>query len=565
MAKENSGRVSFFSKMQTKIMIMIVAVAIISFIFAAGAIIPIYVSDLEVFSQENLLIMAMSYGKTLESKEADMDSADINYEFYKEILEDAKANSLPSSYIYLVDSTGTMLYHPTEEKVGAKVENAAVTELVTQISQGVHPEDDVLEYEFNGVTKYAGYHILPNEDILVATADRSDAINEIKHIWVVFTIAMAVVVACSCAGGMIYGRGVSKALKNAQFVLGSVVNGNLKIKMSPGVMQRKDEIGALGKSVEGVRNSITDTVNSMKEIAGELGESSADLKNISSTCADNANEMGTTVEGIASGAGTMASDVEHVAGKTTEMDGSINNITSSVENLNESSEKMQEAGEAALTTMEELLETNAKTGEAIQKISSQVVTTNDSVEHIRESVDLIMSIASQTNLLSLNASIEAARAGEAGRGFAVVAEEIKKLAEQSDEAAKEIQDIVERLIFDSGETVSTATDVQEVMRSEYNKLIETREKFTLLGEGVTETIEEVMNINGKALSLQSSRDAIVESIESLSAISEENAAACEQTNATVEELSAEMATLSERASRLDSLAEKLAATINFYH
>lgn len=103
---------------------------------------------------------------------------------------------------------------------------------------------------------------------------------------------------------------------------------------------------------------------------------------------------------------------------------------------------------------------------------------------IRAAVDLITSIAEETNLLSLNASIEAARAGEQGRGFAVVAGQIQKLAEQSNESAGSIADIIGELLKDSENSVHIMEEVQEIMNEQQEKLQATRRQFMEVGDGI---------------------------------------------------------------------------------
>ena len=189
--------------------------------------------------------------------------------------------------------------------------------------------------------------------------------------------------------------------------------------------------------------------------------------------------------------------------------------------------------------MGELSDANGKTDDAFSQVVQQIHTTNDSVKKIREATELITSIASQTNLLSLNASIEAARAGEAGKGFAVVATEISQLAAQSSSSADIIKGIIEELVREAELTVSIVDEVSAILGRQQEKLHQTKGHFDVLEKGI-------------------------EVIISLSAISQENAAAAEETTASMAELDGTISNLVGTAQELNSLADELDSKLKFF-
>lgn len=160
-------------------------------------------------------------------------------------------------------------------------------------------------------------------------------------------------------------------------------------------------------------------------------------------------EISRAVEEISRGAVSQAEEIESASGQISTMGEVIEDIVNNVKNLTGAAESMGRAGEASTETMRGLSDSNDRTTRAIGNIDRQIRLTDESIRKISVATELITSIASQTNLLSLNASIESARAGEAGRGFAVVATEIQKLAVQSNDAAVEIQQIISNLIGES--------------------------------------------------------------------------------------------------------------------
>ena len=201
---------------------------------------------------------------------------------------------------------------------------------------------------------------------------------------------------------------------------------------------------------------------------------------------------------------------------------------------------------------------------AVELIATQTEATNVSAKEIGQAVEIITNIASQTNLLSLNASIEAARAGEAGRGFAVVASEIQKLAEQSNQSAVKIQHIIDGLTVESNKTVKIMEEVKNAVSDQENKIHETKSIFGTVRDGVAKSMDQINGISDESNALDVSKNKIVEVIESLSAVSEENAAATEETMASIEELTSMMLELASSANKLNELADNLENSVSVF-
>ena len=211
----------------------------------------------------------------------------------------------------------------------------------------------------------------------------------------------------------------------------------------------------------------------------------------------------------------------------------------------------------AQNTLHTLVEVNKSAIESIEVIAEQTRTTNSSAQKIREATSLITAIAEETNLLSLNASIEAARAGEQGRGFAVVAGQIQKLAEQSNESAKKIDDIVAELIKDSEMAVATMDQVEEVMNKQNENMAMTDSKFTEVADGISASIDSIRIIRDKSDNLDKARVEVVDIVQNLTAIAEENAASTEETSASVTQVASIVENISGKAQELKNIADEL--------
>ena len=213
-------------------------------------------------------------------------------------------------------------------------------------------------------------------------------------------------------------------------------------------------------------------------------------------------------------------------------------------------------------TLKVLIEINDQSKKAIEEINRQTYSTNESALKIRDAAGLITSIAEETNLLSLNASIEAARAGEQGRGFSVVASQIQKLAEQSNQSARQIDQIINALIADSSQAVNTMDNVMHIMDEKSRHLISTREQFDEVSMNINETRNGIATINDTITEMDKERNNVVNVVQSLSAISEENAAATEETLASTELVGSMMDEMNGIANKLFDISKDIDNSIN---
>jgi len=309
---------------------------------------------------------------------------------------------------------------------------------------------------------------------------------------------------------------------------------------------------------------LREIVGSFQQSAHELNEAGASLDSMASQSSTATDEISRAVEEISHGAVSQAEEIESASGQIAAMGAVIEDIVSNVKNLSEASESMTSAGNASLETMQKLSDSNDRTSHAINNIGEQIQLTNESIKKISVATELITSIASQTNLLSLNASIESARAGEAGRGFAVVATEIQKLAVQSNDAAVEIQQIIGNLITESQKTMNEMQDAEVLMREQQEKLGDTKEKFDEVNVGIDVSKEQTQQIRVYVDSCDSARAAVIDVITNLSAISQENAASAEETTASMEELNATINVLAGEAVKLKEIAAQLKEEMSFF-
>ena len=235
----------------------------------------------------------------------------------------------------------------------------------------------------------------------------------------------------------------------------------------------------------------------------------------------------------------------------------IESTNSEVKDLDRVAGDMRKSYNEASGTLNGLLEINKKAQDSVKEIAEQTLTTNESATKIQEATNLISEISNETNLLSLNASIEAARAGEAGRGFVVVAKEVQLLAERSSESAKQIEDIVAKLLSDSENAVETMKNVQQIIQQQSDDVASTGNAFDGVSSGIKKSIEAIGHITERVATMDKARENVVESVTSLTNIAQNNAASTEECSASMTEISSTAQSISDRAKDLRSIAEDL--------
>jgi methyl-accepting chemotaxis protein len=355
---------------------------------------------------------------------------------------------------------------------------------------------------------------------------------------------------------------VIKALLVVVGNLDKVAEGDLGTDIEDRLAKRNDEVGKIARSVKGLIVNIASVVTNIHKSTAALDEFTGDFKKSFDTINHSISNINIAVDEIANGATNQAGETQHVNDQIMAMGNAIVETTKNVDTLVGSTEEMKNYNGQLNDTLDELISISDKTRMAIDEVHEQTNVTNKSVEQIGSAVTVIADIASQTNLLSLNASIEAARAGEHGKGFAVVADEIRQLADQSNESAKEIGAIVQELIHNSNVSVETMNSVLQEMHIQLDKLNVTREVFEKLNGEVGNVAVAIDNISEQIEEINRGKDDVLSSAESLASIAQQNAASTEETSASMVELSDIVNECTENTQQLVTISKEMNENVN---
>ncbi len=397
---------------------------------------------------------------------------------------------------------------------------------------------------------------------MVFTGISQDAAEAVIHdiLMRLLYIILGTVLVLICVAWVI-ANNIVKGIRAGVSAVNEVSKGNLTVEIDSRSMRRKDEVGDLSVSVAKLKKELVTLISKITEECGEVYEEVRMLSAKASNTAETVAQVGKAVEEVATGATFQAQETQTATEHIVAMGNMVEDTNAEVGTLAESSNQIKEASDAATMIMRELGEINEKVMDAMEVIYKQTNTTNESALKIREATDLITSIAEETSLLSLNATIEAARAGAQGRGFAVVAGQIQKLAEQSDESARQIESIIKSLLHDSEEAVETMDGVREIIRRQTEKVHESEETFSGVKAGIDQSIISIQAIADQTEKLDQARAKVVDGVQNLSAIAQQNAASTQETAASVSETTAIVEDISASAGQLKGIADELQKSI----
>ncbi|SCZ78963.1 methyl-accepting chemotaxis protein [Pseudobutyrivibrio xylanivorans] len=383
-----------------------------------------------------------------------------------------------------------------------------------------------------------------------------------KVAWTV-TLSFAIIIIFALIA-VLYIVQIIKSIDENVRAVRQMATGDLEIHLSDKVKNRKDELGEMSNALFDMAEKIRDVIGNARVSSNEVDDSAAYLYETIETITETADNVTTAVSQVATGASSQAESLQEAVESVNDINEAISLIIENTDEMHNIADLMQDNSKASQDKLTELRMSTRESISAIDGIVELIGNTNTAVTTISEAVQIIDAIAAQTNLLSLNASIEAARAGEAGKGFAVVADEIRQLADQSAAAAQNIQEAMKGLAADSNKTMEEAGSVQEAISKQRSTIHRTIEQVDLLIEDINKSVTLTKEIVENVDKSEKASTVISETINNLSAISQQNAASSEETRASMQDLSDTMEILSEKANGLTKIAKVLDEEMAFF-
>lgn len=548
----------------TKIIVMVILAVIVSNVICMVFILESSKKQITDSVKHTMVDVINTTSKIMENEISNSGVDDLDYDGYANNLSDVKLEGMDSAYMYVVQNDGTMLYHPTKEKVGQPVENAVIKGVVQQLQDGKKPSTAVVEYDFNGTTKYSAYTILNNENILVLTADESEALAGITTVTGVAVGISAIVVLLAIIICFILGRRLMRPLVKVSTIIEEIANGDINADFGM-VKETNDEIGLIIEKMKELTQSLGNIVGKIRNSSDTMSANSYELNDTSSQTLAANNEISKAVEDVAEGSTGMAASISKINENLLEMSNETKDINESVNEIRNQTVAVQDSSKIMNDKIKSMQNSSQKMDEGISAISKRIETVNTTVDKVSNIVSVIEEISSETNLLSLNASIEAARAGDAGKGFAVVAQEIRVLSDNTNTELENIKQIISSLVEECRYCVQASGTIVEDNAKQKEEIRAVLDEFGSLDEQIQKTAEKADEIEELVTAMIELNDDITKSSNSLTDVSAANAAATEEMNANIEELNAMMNGVSEMAGNMNDESDGLKEALSFFH
>ena len=379
--------------------------------------------------------------------------------------------------------------------------------------------------------------------------------NTIKYVTIVLVLLAGLI---AFGTGLKISMGITSTLRGMNKGLAKVADGDLTSTFHT---NRKDEFGALTESLNAMMNSMHDIMQNMKTFGSQVNEMSSDVSGQTDEISEAMKDLSHMMEEVAKGVHSQAMETENSNHKMIAFSDNIIDVTSRTSDMSTSADKAIASVEQGEVIVHELNEKSSETVKLTDELVGDIDEVQKNSKEIQSFVEIINGIAEQTNLLSLNASIEAARAGQAGRGFAVVAEEIRNLADQSKESANRIKTIVNAINTTTKKTSDSARKAESMMAEQSASLDQTVQVFGEIRDCVSGLVEDIRVVLQQMEQISGERATVQDSIQNISAVSEEVAASTEEANSSLSNQAEIISSLAVRVEKLSREAKELDQSI----
>ena len=465
-----------------------------------------------------------------------------------------------TGYAFIVNKQGTMIGHKNEDLILNSVNYieesksdstyAGLANVLTEMTQGTI---GVGQYTYEGSLRYMGFAPIEGTSWAIAVGGyRDDILSGLKDLQRYIFVATIILLIVGIILAFIIGNSITKPILSSIQYAAQIASLNISKDLPQKSLIQKDEVGKLANALQSITDSLRDFVRQISDSSQQVAAASEQLTATSQQSAMASEHIAASASEVAQSADHQISEVINTTAAIEEISASLEEVYGNIQEINASSHEVLAQANDGRTEIDRAIQQMTSIYHSTKQVESRLGDISSSSGQMSTFTEVIGNISSQTNLLALNAAIEAARAGEHGKGFAVVAEEVRKLAEESQRATHEINNLIKinqqnihqaKAAMDEGsENVNEGIVIVNTAQQTFSKISQLVRQVNQQIETITESIEEVSNgaqhIVTSANEVENASKMVSSEIQNISAATEEQTASMEEISSSSESMAA---------------------------